>query len=352
MPTLNGSFAFVSNALDRTIAVFHIDQSHSHLRFVEQIQAGESVMPLCVAPGGGSLYAAIRGAAPAILNFSIDAASGDLSLRHAVPVDAPMVHLATDRTGKYLLAASYGDSLLNMYEAGGALLQSIKDVPQAHAAIVSPDGRFVYASSLGTDSVLCFALSPSLEHIETVFVENSFGPRHLRFSPTGDALYVLSEFRATVAVFQRDASSGRLHLQSISPRPAALSNLSDGRMRPRSNDPVQINPKILATLVWAADLHVRPDGRFLYASERTSSRLLIYRAGAQVECVGSVETEEQPRGFAIDPDGRFLVACGEKSEQVSLYAIDAESGELTLVSRCAGGRGANWVEIIAAPGKV
>ncbi len=313
-------------------------------------------MPLCVAPDGASLYAAIRGSAPAILHFSVDAASGHLSLRRTVPVGAPMVHLAKDRAGSYLLAASYGDSLLNVYDASGALLQSIKGIPQAHAALFSPDDRFVYVSSLGTDSVLCFELRPNeatpLVLIDTVFVETGFGPRHLRFSPAGDTLYVLSELRATVAVFKRDPSSGRLHLQSISPRPADLSNLADGRMRPRSTDPVQIDPQILATLVWAADLHVRPDGRFLYASERTSSRLLIYRVGAQLEYAGCVVTEEQPRGFAIDPTGNFLVACGEKSQQVSLYSIDAESGALTLVSRCPGGRGANWVEIIAAQEKL
>jgi 6-phosphogluconolactonase len=348
VPTLNGSFVFVSNALDRTITVFHIDRSDSHLRFVEEIQAGESVMPLCVAPGATSLYAAIRGSAPAILNFAIDAASGHLSLRHIEPVGAPLVHLTMNRTGTYLLAASYGDSLLNLYDASAALLQSITDIPQAHAAIVSPDDRFVYVSSLGTDSVLCLELRTDLTLIETVFVESGFGPRHLCLSPAGDTLYVLSEMRATVAVFQRDVSSGRLLFQSISPRPADLSHLADGIMRPRSTDPVQIDPTILATLVWAADLHVRPDGRFLYASERTSSRLLIYRVSAQLEYAGCADTEEQPRGFAIDASGKFLVACGEKSQQVSLYSIDEESGALTLVSRSSGGRGANWVEIIAA----
>ena len=63
--------------------------------------------------------------------------------------------------------------------------------------------------------------------------------------------------------------------------------------------------------------------------------------------VGSAPTERQPRGFAIDPGGRFLVACGEKSETVSVYAIDQTTGTLTLLRKYPGGKGANWVSIVA-----
>jgi 6-phosphogluconolactonase len=113
---------------------------------------------------------------------------------------------------------------------------------------------------------------------------------------------------------------------------------------------VQPDPAELAKLAWAADIHVAPDGRFVYVSERTSSQLLTLRVAQDgaLEFVAATPTETQPRGFRIDPTGRFLVACGEKSQHVSVYAIDAASGALTPVSRSEGGRGANWVEIVAA----
>jgi 6-phosphogluconolactonase len=182
-----------------------------------------------------------------------------------------------------------------------------------------------------------------------VALDKGFGPRHLRFSPSGEFLYVLSEFRATVAVFRRDRQSGRLSLQSVSPRAAPLSNLDDGWARPSLSNPIQPDPKTLLSLVWAADIQIRPDGRFVYVSERTSSRLLIFRVaadGASLQYAGCISTEEQPRGFRIDSIGTFLVACGEKSSQLSVYGIDADSGELSLLSRCEGGRGANWIEIV------
>nr|WP_232316883.1 beta-propeller fold lactonase family protein [Candidatus Burkholderia verschuerenii] len=62
---------------------------------------------------------------------------------------------------------------------------------------------------------------------------------------------------------------------------------------------------------------------------------------------GIADTEAQPRGFRIDATGRFLIACGEKSTHISAYAIDADTGALSLLSRCEGGHGANWVEIVA-----
>jgi 6-phosphogluconolactonase len=102
--------------------------------------------------------------------------------------------------------------------------------------------------------------------------------------------------------------------------------------------------------IWAADLHLTPDGRFLYASERTSSTIGAFRvdnASGKLTFIGSTATEKQPRGFAIDPSGRFLVASGEKSDMLAVYAIDAENGMLKLTGRYPTGKGSNWVEIVA-----
>jgi 6-phosphogluconolactonase len=101
--------------------------------------------------------------------------------------------------------------------------------------------------------------------------------------------------------------------------------------------------------IWAADIHLTPDERFLYISERTSSTLAGFRVDAatgKLAYLGSTPTEKQPRGFAIDPRGRFLVACGEQSPTISVYAIDQASGALRLLQKYPVGKGANWVEIV------
>jgi 6-phosphogluconolactonase len=101
--------------------------------------------------------------------------------------------------------------------------------------------------------------------------------------------------------------------------------------------------------IWAADLHLTPGGKFLYASERTTNTLTAFSvdgSSGKLSYLSSTPTEKQPRGFAIDPKGRFLVATGEKSETISLYAIDASSGALRLLQKYPTGKGSNWVEIV------
>lgn len=101
--------------------------------------------------------------------------------------------------------------------------------------------------------------------------------------------------------------------------------------------------------IWAADLRVTPDGRFVYMSERTSSSISWFRADAasgQLQCAGNLPVEKQPRGFNIDPRGKYLVVSGEKSSEVGVYAIEANDGSLRRVGGAPAGKGANWVEIV------
>jgi 6-phosphogluconolactonase len=102
--------------------------------------------------------------------------------------------------------------------------------------------------------------------------------------------------------------------------------------------------------IWASDLHLTPNGQFLYAAERTSSTigaLRVDRASGKLSYLGSTPTEKQPRGFCIDPSGRFLIVSGEKSETISCYSIDPANGALSLIGKYPTGKGSNWVEIVS-----
>jgi 6-phosphogluconolactonase len=104
--------------------------------------------------------------------------------------------------------------------------------------------------------------------------------------------------------------------------------------------------------IWAADLQATPDGRFLYATERTTSRIALLSidpATGKPSYVGNYATETQPRGIRIDASGTWLVASGEKSDRLAVYRIDKTSGGLTQVGRHPVGRDANWVEIVDLP---
>jgi 6-phosphogluconolactonase len=361
---LKNCIALVSNSADGDLSTYELDLSTPTLRVGERHAIGSQVMPLALSADRRTIYAATRGASPSLVKCALDMHTGRITNEYSIAINASLVSIAADRSGRFLFGASYGGhevivySLARLDDGDSTPLQTLSGVRNAHAVVVSDDNRFVYATSLGNDELLCCEIDENqaqpLTVIDTVSFDHGFGPRHMALSsPGGKWLYVLSEFRATVAVFRRDVANGKLALHGVSPRAGVLAGLNDGFPRPPATDP-QPDPATLASLVWAADIRVRPDGRFVYISERTTNRLLVLRvrSDGMLEHAGHVETEAQPRGFCIDPSGRFLVVCGEKSTHVSLFSIDPESGALALHSRSGGGRGANWVEILAHQGRL
>ena len=141
---------------------------------------------------------------------------------------------------------------------------------------------------------------------------------------------MLGELDAAVYVFDYDAAAGQLkEKQRISALPP------DFQGKPS-----------------AADIHITPDGKFLYASERRSSTLAGFKidpASGTLTPIGSVPTEKQPRAFAIDSTGRYLLAVGQLSHAMSTYRIDAEGGRLTKLKEYPMGQNPNWIEIVDLP---
>ncbi|HEX7953903.1 MAG TPA: beta-propeller fold lactonase family protein, partial [Burkholderiales bacterium] len=182
-----------------------------------------------------------------------------------------------------------------------------------------------------------------------VLMKPGTGPRHFIFSADNRFAYVLSELRGTVTTYALDPDSGLLSEVSSASALPPDSRLQPGAPRVPVGSSNGAPPRNTDNDVWAADVHITPDGRFLYISERTGSTIEAFSvdgASGHLVRLGGVPTETQPRGFAIDPGGKFLVASGEKSDTISVYAIDHSSGALRLLHQYPVGKGANWVEIV------
>jgi 6-phosphogluconolactonase len=326
---------YVSCADAGEIAVLSLDAERGRLEPVQSVPLGGQPMPLAVSPDRRRLYAALRAPPPAVVTLRIDPADGRLSEVGRSPLPDSMAYLAIDRSGRCLLAASYGGDKLGVspIDAGGVAGAPAQVVPtgrHAHAALADPSNRWVYVTNLGADAIMRLALDAEHARVvpDTTFaMRPGAGPRHFVFHPAGRHVYLLNELDAQVDVLAFDASSGTLALRQTV---ATLLPSFEGRP-------------------WAADLHLTPDGRFLVTSERTSSTLAVFAVDEQtgtLEPLAHVPTETQPRGFAIDPSGRWLVAAGQLSHAATLYAIDAARGTLTAQQRLPLGQNPNWVEII------
>ena len=343
MPT----FVYVSNAEDGDIGMYLL-RADGTLAPGSRFAAAKSLGPMAVSPDRRFLVAAARSKPFTAYSYAIDSASGALRAAGTGPLAESLPYIHFDATGRWLLGASYSANLVsvNPVKADGTIGEPVQVIPtarNAHAIITERTNRYVFVPHLGTDQVFQFTFDAGSGRLRAntppvLQLKAGTGPRHLVTSPDNRYVYLLNELTASVSTLALENGLLR-EVGSASALPSD-SKLAPGAPRPHSQD--------VSGHVWASDIHVTPDGRFVYAAERTSSTIGALRVDeGKLTYLGSTPTEKQPRGFRIDPAGRFLVATGEKSEMVATYAIEAD-GRLRPIGRYPTGRGSNWVEIVAS----
>jgi 6-phosphogluconolactonase len=335
---------YVSNAASKEIYVLAMNRDSGELLMIDKVpvpgteKPSPASMPMAVTPDRRFLYAALRSDTFPASCFAIDRTSGRLRHLSSTPLQDSMAYIVTDRTGRYLLSASYpGNKLtINPIDADGQVVekptQIIPDKPKSHCILVDESNKYCYATSLGSDTIMEWRFDPATGTLAPngpgeVHTKTGAGPRHMALHPNRRFLYLITETTDTIGAYAIDPTSGTLtELQFVDARPA------DFREQPA-----------------AADLHVTPDGRFLYGSERKTGTLAGYRIDPEkgtLSPIGHFPTEKTPRGFNIEPRGRFLLSVGLDSNAMTVYRIDQQSGALTSVKQYPMGQQPNWVEIV------
>lgn len=332
------TYAYVSNADSADISVFRLNETNGAIAPVETVAVGGTVMPLALSPNKQHLYAGLRSTPYQVLSFTINPADGRLTKQQASPLAESMAYISTDNSGRYLFSASYGGNLLavNAIDSQGVVgnvQQTIKTGPMAHAIRSAPDNRYVFASVLGADAWLRLKFDANSGQLTedkapAYALPAKSGPRHFVFSPDKHFTYLIDEL------------DGKLHVLAFNQRKDTVKPVQTVSILPED---------FHGDKPWGADLHLTPDGHFLFASERTSSTLAAFRVNkntGQLTRIGTWPTEKQPRGFNIDPSGNYLLAVGQLSPQMSAYRIDKNDGELKLLGHYPVGKGANWIEMV------
>ena len=329
-------FAYISNAASGDIHVFHLSDD-GHLNLIEVDRLGGNLAPMAINQSQKLLLVAQRGDSNSLISLDMDTNTGKLQMRAETPVDAKMSYLGLDRTGQYLVGVSYHSHSLTVCKIDQAnkLLQLRNGIPtrkHPHSIQFTHDNQHALVASLGDDEMLVYAFdenSGDLTALEanTWTARTGSGPRHIQFHPNGQFIYVLNEHDATLDVLRWDNSSAQLHLLQT----------------------LETLPDTFRGKAWAADIHLTPDGKFLYTSERNSSTLTIFsldQATGKATLTAHTPTELQPRSFAISSSGSHLMSAGQKSDHVSLYRIDALTGKLEFQERLPTGTEPIWIEII------
>lgn len=357
------SLVYVSNADSGTVTGYQLDKAKKALVPIGTFPAGAKAMSSAVSPDKKMLYVSIRSKPYSVAAYHIQP-DGQLVKASQSPLPESMAYLSTDKTGHFLLSASYGGDLfsINRIDSNGQVeaqpVQVVHTGKRAHAIQVDPTNHFLYVTLLGADQLLQYrfdAASGKVTPNDPPFIniqsEAATGPRHFVIAPNVDkqgkrSIYVLTEMAGNISQLTLNADGTTTPVavvNSVSPQ----EDMQRGEARPLTGDddlPPPHKPRI-----WQADIHLTPNGRFLYSTERTSSTLSSFSVDANdghLTYLGSIKTEQQPRGFAIDSSSRFLIESGQKSTQLSLYSIDAKTGALTLNGRYPTGKGANWVSLV------
>jgi len=256
---------YVANADSQDISVLRLDKSQGVLVPLDTVKVGGTAMPLAVSPDKRFLYASLRSQPYRVTTFAIDPTSGRLTRLGESALADSMANIDTDRSGHWLFSASYGGGTIAVNEIGkdgivGATRQLIETAPNAHAIHADATNRFVLATSLGGDNVSIWRFDAQRGRLTPndpplLATPPKSGPRHFVWDKAQRFVYLLGELDASLAVYAWDDQRGVLReLQRTTTLPAGFGG------KP-----------------WAADLHLSPDGRFLYASERSSSTISMFR---------------------------------------------------------------------------
>jgi 6-phosphogluconolactonase len=291
---------------------------------------------VAVSPDGKFVYA-VHETAPQdgkggdIAAFAFNKKTGTLTFinRQLSGGDHPC-HVEVDKTGKWVFASNYSSGSLSVLpiNADGSLGAATiiqhtgsgkhpqrQKGPHTHGAIISNDNRQLFVTDLGIDKLLIYsfdAVTGKLIPAEQPFAQSvaGSGPRLFTFHPNNKFAYVIEELTGTVVLFKY--KKGKLETKKrISTMPAGDTSFAG-----------------------SADIHVSPDGKFLYASNRGDANTIaifsINKKDGKLILIGHQSTlGKTPRNFSIDPSGKFLLCENQNSDEIVIFKRDITTGLLT-----------------------
>jgi 6-phosphogluconolactonase len=290
---------------------------------------------LTVSPDGKCVYACTESKTPnagSVSAFAFDSLTGKLRFINKQPSKGENpVYVTVDKSNKWLLDANYTEGSVSAYTINGdgslnppsqnitfadsSINKERQNRSHIHAAVFSPQQDFIYFPDLGADKIRTYtfdaAAKQPLQPAAPPFVktEPGSGPRHFTFHPNGKYAYCIEELAGTVVAYAYNSG-----------QPAPIQTILSYSKRYDS--------------YVSADIHISPDGLFLYASNRdnetTISIFSIDQATGRLTSIGHQSTMgEEPRNFTIDPTGKFLLVANVGSSSVVVFKRNLKTGLLT-----------------------
>ena len=271
---------------------------------------------------------------PAVAAFEIseDDSGATLSLMGSVPIGAAgPCHVAVHPDGRMVGTVQYsGGSVatfavgedgnltrrtgLHDHGPGSGVVAGRQNEAHPHWIGFSPDGRHALVPDLGMDKIVVYSVDSDDATLTPRTAAEAIpggGPRHMKFSASGDRIYALNELDLSVTVFDYDADTGAMEaVQTIATVPKE--RLADEEFAS------------------ASEIRVSPAGHHVYAANRGHDTITVMAVGPDGR-LSIVEREPirgaTPRNFNLHPSGRWLIAAGQDSNTLAVFAV-RQDGEL------------------------
>lgn len=264
--------------------------------------------------------------------FSVNKKEGKLELLNSQPTGgAAPCYITADSERVHVITANYSGGNLTLFKTkkdgmlnpasqvsnylGNSIHPERQGKPHLHCIEYSPDGQYLFANDLGTDKIYKYQVNKTGEgnYLQSgtpyaYDIEKGSGPRHLKFHPSGQYMYLLSELLSTITCFSYDMEEGDLErIQTVD----IDTEKSDG----------------------GAEIGISPDGKFLYASKRLENDGIaifsINQSNGKLTKVGYQNTALHPRHFIITPNGKYLLVASKDEGKIQVFEIDKRTGLLT-----------------------
>lgn len=325
-----------TNTGSKGIYLYKFNTTSDSLNFVNATEDVVNPSYLAVASSGNYLYAVNEIndfdtlKSGSVTAFEIDKETKSLSVLNRISSGgAHPCYISIDADSKFILTANYtggniasaainndgslGEIIDAAHHSGSSIVSGRQDAPHAHFVTLDPQNKFVYAVDLGIDKVMIYKFeNGKLIPNEPAFVALSpgAGPRHMVFHPTNNYAYVITELNNKIYAFKCDRLSGSLtEIKNYSTLPLDFDGVS-----------------------YCADIHIHPNGKYLYGSNRGHNSIVIFsieQDSGQLTLIGHESTRgDWPRNFTIDPSGKFLLVANQKSNNITVFRINQSSGEL------------------------
>lgn len=267
-----------------------------------------------------------------VTSFSFDKKKGTLTQlsRQSSGGNHPC-YVTVDKTGKWVIAGNYSSGNFSILPTKNGILGKAKRTvqhfgsgpdtarqrsPHVHGIFMKKDNTGFYVTDLGADKLMDYSFNAAtgvLNSTKTDSIELSpgSGPRHLAFHPKLQVTYILNELSGTIDV---------------------IHYLPFGDMV--INHAIPAFPPYFRGKAGSADIHVSPDGKFLYCSNRsTLNNISIFSVDSTAGKLSWLADQPtlgmKPRNFNFDPAGKFLLVANQDSDEIVIFKRDTKTGMLT-----------------------